>query len=155
MRCPWCAVDDDRVVDSRLAEEGGAIRRRRECLGCNRRFTTFERVEDVPLSVVKRTGLREPFDRAKLVAGVRAACKNRPVTEAQMEQLAQEVEDALRASGAEPTSQQVGVAVLERLQALDDVAYLRFASVYKGFEEAGDFQREAGLLTKTTEPKRR
>jgi len=155
VRCPWCAVDDDRVVDSRLAEEGGAIRRRRECLGCNRRFTTFERVEDVPLSVVKRTGLREPFDRAKLVAGVRAACKNRPVTEAQMEQLAQEVEDALRASGAEPTSQQVGVAVLERLQALDDVAYLRFASVYKGFEEAGDFQREAGLLTKTTEPKRR
>lgn len=138
-----------------MAEEGGAIRRRRECLGCGRRFTTFERVEEVPLWVVKRTGLREPFDRAKLVAGVRAACKNRPVTDIQMEELAQAVEDVLRAASAEPSSQQVGVAVLERLQALDDVAYVRFASVYKGFEEAGDFQREVGLLTKTTEPKRR
>jgi transcriptional repressor NrdR len=143
------------VVDSRLAEEGGAIRRRRECLGCGRRFTTFERVEEVPLWVIKRTGLREPFDRAKLVAGVRAACKNRPVTDSDMEELAQMVEDVLRSDTAEPSSQQVGVAVLERLQALDDVAYLRFASVYKGFEEAGDFQREVGLLTKTTEPKRR
>ncbi len=155
MRCPWCAIDDDRVVDSRLAEDGGAIRRRRECLGCGRRFTTFERVEEVPLWVVKRTGLREPFDRAKVVAGVRAACKNRPVSDAQMEELAQQVEDALRGATSEPSSQQVGVAVLERLQALDDVADLRFASVYKGFEEAGDFQREMGLLTKTTEPKRR
>jgi transcriptional repressor NrdR len=155
VRCPWCAVDDDRVVDSRLAEEGSAIRRRRECLGCGRRFTTFERLEESPLWVVKRTGLREPFDRAKVVAGVRAACKNRPVSDAQMEALAQAVEDGLRGDTAEPTSQQVGVTVLERLQALDDVAYLRFASVYKGFEEAGDFQREAGLLTKTTEPKRR
>jgi len=145
-------VDDDRVVDSRQAEEGGAIRRRRECLGCERRFTTFERVEEVPLWVVKRSGLREPFDRAKVVEGVRSATKNRPVTPEQMEELAQAVEDALR---AETTSQQVGVAVLERLQRLDDVAYLRFASVYKGFEEAGDFQREAGLLTKTTEPKRK
>jgi transcriptional repressor NrdR len=155
VRCPWCGVDDDRVVDSRQAEEGGAIRRRRECLGCGRRFTTFERVEEVPLWVVKRSGLREPFDRAKVVAGVRSACKNRPVSAEHMEELAQAVEDALRAETTEPTSQQVGVAVLERLQGLDDVAYLRFASVYKGFEEAGDFQREAGLLTKTTEPKRK
>jgi transcriptional repressor NrdR len=142
-------------VDSRLAEDGAAIRRRRECLACGRRFTTFERMEEVPLWVVKRTGLREPFDRAKVVAGVRAACKNRPVTDSQMEELAQGVEDLLRAGTPEPSSQQVGVAVLELLQSLDDVAYLRFASVYKGFEEAGDFQREAGLLTKTTEPKRR
>ncbi len=109
----------------------------------------------MPLWVVKRTGLREPFDRAKVVAGVRAACKNRPVSDAEMEELAQSVEDSLRGASAEPSSQEVGVAVLERLQALDDVAYLRFASVYKGFEEAGDFQREVGLLTKTTEPKRR
>ena len=108
VRCPWCAVDDDRVVDSRLAEEGGAIRRRRECLGCGRRFTTFERVEEVPLWVVKRTGLREPFDRAKVVAGVRSACKNRPVSDSDMEELAQAVEDALRSETAEPTSQQVG-----------------------------------------------
>ncbi len=155
VRCPWCSVDDDRVVDSRQAEEGGAIRRRRECLGCGRRFTTFERVEEVPLWVVKRNGLREPFDRNKVVEGVRSACKNRPVSDLEMEELAQSVEDALRAETTEPTSQQVGVAVLDRLQALDDVAYLRFASVYKGFEEAGDFQREARILTKTTEPKRK
>jgi transcriptional repressor NrdR len=138
-----------------MAEDGGAIRRRRECLGCNRRFTTFERVEEVPLWVVKRTGLREPFDRSKVVAGIRSACKNRPVSDEQMEELAQAVEDALRSDTPEPTSQQVGVVVLEHLKALDEVAYLRFASVYKGFEGAGDFQREAGLLTKTTEPKRK
>ena len=155
VRCPSCSSIDDKVVDSRANEDGSTIRRRRQCLACGRRFTTFERVEEVPLWVVKRNGLREPFDRAKVVEGVRAACKNRPVSDVQMEELAQSVEDALRAETTEPTSQQVGVAVLERLQQLDDVAYLRFASVYKGFEEAGDFQREAGLLTKTTEPKRR
>ena len=147
-------MDDDRVVDSRQAEDGGAIRRRRECLGCGRRFTTFERVEEVPLWVVKRNGLREPFDRAKVVEGVRAACKNRPVSDVQMEELAQGVEDALRAETTEPTSQQVGVAVLERLQQLDDVAYLRFASVYKGFDAASDFERELTLLAKGTPPKR-
>ena len=155
MRCPWCAVDDDRVVDSRLAEDGGAIRRRRECLSCGQRFTTFERVDEAPLWVVKRSGLREPFDRAKVVTGIRAACKNRPVSDEQMEELAQRVEDALRAEGTEPSTERVGVNVLEQLQALDDVAYLRFASVYKGFEDIGDFQREVAVLTKTTEPKRR
>ena len=155
MRCPWCAVDDDRVVDSRLADEGAAIRRRRECLGCGRRFTTFERVEEQPLWVVKRSGLREPFDRSKVVAGVRAACKNRPVTDEMLQELAQQVEESLRGVSTEPSSQQVGLAVLEQLKGLDDVAYVRFASVYKGFEDLGDFQREVGLLTKTTEPKRR
>jgi transcriptional repressor NrdR len=103
---------------------------------------------------VKRALDREPFDRAKLVAGVRAATKNRPVTDEQLEELAQQVEDSLRGA-ADVTSQQIGVAVLERLRDLDDVAYLRFASVYKGFEDIGDFQREVGLLTKTTEPKRK
>jgi transcriptional repressor NrdR len=142
-------------VDSRLAEDGVAIRRRRECLGCGRRFTTFERVEEAPLWVVKRSGQREPFDRSKIVSGVRSACKNRPVTDLQMEELAQRVEDDLRAQSPDPTSEQVGVAVLAQLQALDDVAYIRFASVYKGFEDARDFQREMAVLTKTTEPKRR
>ncbi len=142
-------------MDSRQAEDGDAIRRRRECLGCGRRFSTLERIQEVPLWVVKRTGLREPFDRAKVIEGVRAACKNRPVTDEQMEELAQGVEDALRAETTEPSSQQVGLAVLERLKDLDDVAYLRFASVYKGFEDITDFQREVGLLTKTTEPKRK
>ena len=155
VRCPWCSVDDDRVVDSRLAEEGAAIRRRRECVGCGRRFTTFERVEEVPLFVTKRSGHREPFDRAKLVAGLRAASKNRPVSEEALAELAQQVEEALRVDSTEPTTQEIGLAVLERLQGVDEVAYLRFASVYKGFEDVGDFQREVVLLTKTTEPKRR
>jgi len=145
---------DDKVVDSRLADDGAAIRRRRECLACGRRFTTYERLEEAPLWVVKRAGDREPFDRAKVVAGVRAATKNRPVTVEQLEVLAQQVEDSLRPM-AEVTSQQIGVAVLERLRVLDEVAYLRFASVYKGFEDLRDFQREVGLLTKTTEPKRK
>lgn len=105
--------------------------------------------------VVKRSGHKEPFDRSKLIAGVRAACKNRPVTSEQFQELAQRVEEALRGDSPAPTSQQVGVAVLEQLKDLDDVAYLRFASVYKGFEDAGDFQREVGLLIKTTEPKHR
>lgn len=153
MRCPSCASVDDKVVDSRLAEDGAAIRRRRECLNCSRRFTTFERIEDVPL-VVKRSGHRAPFDRIKIVAGLRAATKNRPVSDDQLEALAAEVEESLRLEGPELTSQQIGLAVLERLRALDHVAYLRFASVYKGFEDAGDFEREVGLLTKSTEPKR-
>ena len=155
MRCPWCQSLDDRVVDSRLAEDGVAIRRRRECTACGGRFTTYERLEEAPLWVMKRGGQREPFDRAKVVAGVRSATKNRPVTEDQLDALAQDVEDALRGLGAEVSSQQIGVAVLERLQDLDEVAYLRFASVYKGFEDVGDFQREVGLLTKTTAPKRK
>lgn len=154
MRCPWCSADDDRVVDSRLADEGVAIRRRRECLDCGRRFTTFERVEEQPLWVVKRSGQREPFDRAKLVAGVQAASKNRPVSDDELQELAQQVEEVLRMDSTEPTTEQVGVAVLEQLKALDEIAYVRFASVYKGFEDLGDFQREVGLL-KTTEPKRR
>jgi transcriptional repressor NrdR len=154
VRCPSCGSLDDKVVDSRTAEDGLAIRRRRECLACSRRFTTFERVEELPLVVVKRSGFRAPFERAKIVGGLRAATKNRPVTTDQLEALAAEVEEALRLEGPELTSQQIGLAVLERLRALDDVAYLRFASVYKGFEDAGDFEREVGLLTKSTEPKR-
>ena len=154
VRCPWCLADDDRVVDSRVAEEGTAIRRRRECAGCGHRYTTFERVDEIPLVVVKRSGDREPFDRGKLVDGLRAATKNRPVTEEQLDEVAREIEDALREDGSEPTSEQVGIAVLDRLRSVDEVAYLRFASVYKGFEGVDDFRREVGLLTKTTAPKR-
>ena len=141
------------MIDSRQAEEGAAIRRRRECLGCGHRYTTFERIDEVPLMVVKRSGLREPFDRTKVVDGLRAATKNRPVTDAQLDQVVQEIEDALREAGTVPSTEQVGLAVLERLQYLDEVAYLRFASVYKGFEGVDDFRREVGLLTKTTAPK--
>jgi transcriptional repressor NrdR len=147
---------DDKVVDSRQAEDGAAIRRRRECLVCNQRYTTYERVEEVPLVVVKRSGHREPFDRSKVIAGVRAAAKNRPVTAEQMDDLAADVEEALRVLGqTEITSEQVGRAVLDRLRLVDEVAYLRFASVYKAFSGAGDFQREAGLLSKSTQPKDR
>lgn len=155
MRCPQCASMEDRVVDSRAAEDGAAIRRRRECLDCGRRFTTYERLEEVPFVVVKRSGQREVFERAKVAAGVAAAAKNRPVSQAQMDSLAAEVEEALRILGSEVTSQQVGLAVLDRLRGLDDVTYLRFASVYKGFSDALDFEREAVMLTKSTEPKRR
>jgi len=156
VRCPVCASFDDKVVDSRLAEDGAAIRRRRECLGCGRRFTTYERVEDVPLLVIKRSGDREPWDRAKVVAGLRAAAKNRPLPDAELDDVALQVEEEVRLAGPEVSSEQVGLAVLERLRALDEVAYLRFASVYKGFAEADDFAREArdaGLLTKATAPK--
>ncbi len=141
------------MVDSRLAEEGAAIRRRRECASCGHRYTTFERIDEIPLMVIKRSGARQPFDRGKLVDGLRAATKNRPVTEDQLEVVAQLVEDELREDGSEPTSEKVGLAVLERLRLVDEVAYLRFASVYKGFEGVDDFRREVGLLTKTTAPK--
>lgn len=154
VRCPWCSNLDDRVVDSRLADDGAAIRRRRECGACTRRYTTYERLEQAPLWVVKRGGDREPFDRSKVIAGARSAVKNRPVDSDALTKLAQQVEDALKGT-PEVTSQQIGIAVLERLRDLDDVAYLRFASVYKGFEDIGDFAREVGLLTKTTEPKRK
>ena len=155
MQCPWCLVDDDRVIDSRLAEEGAAIRRRRECTACGHRYTTFERIDEVPLTVVKRSGEREPFDRAKVIGGLRAASKNRPVSDSQLERVALEVEEELREDASDPTTQRVGLAVLDRLRSLDEVAYLRFASVYKGFEGVDDFRREVGLLTKTTAPKRR
>jgi transcriptional repressor NrdR len=155
VRCPTCSSLEDRVVDSRLADDGTAIRRRRECASCGRRFTTFERIEEAALMVVKRSGDREPFERSKVVAGMRAATKNRPVSGEAMDALAGEVEEGMRLLGPEPTSQQIGMAVLDRLRRLDEVAYLRFASVYKGFEDVGDFEREVGLLSKATEPKRR
>jgi transcriptional repressor NrdR len=154
VRCPVCSSLDDKVVDSRLADEGAAIRRRRECLTCNRRFTTYERLEEAPLMVTKRSGERMPFDRARLIAGVAAAAKNRPVSADEMQQLAADVEEEMRLLGSDVSSQDVGLAVLTRLQSLDHVAYLRFASVYKGFEDITDFQREAVLLAKSTEPKR-
>ena len=151
MRCPWCANLDDKVVDSRLADDGAAIRRRRACLNCGRRFTTYERLDDVPLVVCKRDGGREPFDRRKIVAGMRAAAKNRPVSVEQLEEVGAEIEGALRLEGVELRTERIGQLVLARLREVDEVAYLRFASVYKGFEAAGDFQREAGLLAHPAE----
>ena len=154
VRCPYCAEDDDKVVDSRANDDGSAIRRRRECLACGHRFTTFERCEEVALVVVKRSGDRVPFDRSKVEAGVRAAAKGRPIGEGRAAELAREIELDLRARGAEVSSEQVGLAVLDQLREVDEVAYVRFASVYKDFDDAADFQRELRLLTKDTEPKR-
>lgn len=156
MLCPYCGVEEDKVVDSRTAEEGRAIRRRRECLGCNRRYTTFERPEEVPLLVVKRNGVEEPFDREKIVAGLISACKNRPVTAAEIDALAEDVEEAMRGYVTRPIpSAEIGREVLERLRDLDEVAYLRFASVYKDFQELDDFERELGLILKKSPPKGR
>ncbi len=153
MRCPWCGRTDTRVVDSRPAEGGGALRRRRACPACGRRFTTFERSEALALRVIKRDGQKEPYDRSKVTGGVRKAIKNRPVTDAQVERLADAVEERLRRRGPDVTTQDVGVEVLRQLQKLDDVAYLRFASVYKDFQEITDFERELGLLLQKREPK--
>jgi transcriptional repressor NrdR len=154
VRCPYCRENDDKVVDSRVADEATAIRRRRECLECGRRYTTYERVEEVALDIAKRSGVVEPFDRAKLRAGVERAASGR-LDDAAIDEVVTGVEEELRTQGAEVGSDRVGVAVLERLRALDPVAYLRFASVYKGFEDLADFEREVGELQKTTAPKHR
>jgi transcriptional repressor NrdR len=153
MRCPWCGRAEDRVVDSRTAESGAAIRRRRECAHCGRRFTTFERVETASLTVVKRDGSKEPFERTKVASGVAKAIKNRPITEAQVAQLVDRAEDKLRRKGPLVTTQEVGIEVLALLRKLDDVAYLRFASVYKDFQELTDFERELGLLLQKRDPR--
>jgi transcriptional repressor NrdR len=155
MRCPWCSADDDRVVDSRPADGGGAIRRRRECRACERRYTTFERVEDVGLVVIKRDGTRDPFDRDKVAGSVQKAIKNRPVSSDQVARLVDRVEERMRRKGPEVTSEQVGVAVLAALARLDQVAYIRFASVYKDFQEITDFERELVSLQKKAPAKRR
>ena len=150
MRCPFCRTDDSRVIDSRVIDEGAAIRRRRECGACGRRFTT---AETSVLLVVKRSGAAEPFSRAKVVSGVRKACQGRPVSEDDLALLAQQVEDALRASGsAEVPAMEVGLAILGPLRELDEVAYLRFASVYRSFDSLEDFEAEIALLRAEGEP---
>ena len=148
MHCPYCRSTDTRVLDSRVADDGSSIRRRRTCLvdagGCGKRFTTVELMQ---LTVLKRSGASEPFVREKAMAGVRKACKGRPVTEDQLACLGQEVEDQLRAEGwAEVPTHEIGLAILAPLRALDEVAYLRFASVYRAFESADDFEAEIAVL---------
>jgi len=144
MYCPYCRHTDSRVIDSRTADDGAAIRRRRSCPACGRRFTTQE---TVILTVGKRSGVTEPFNRDKIVSGVRRACQGRPVTEHQLAVLAQQVEDAIRSRGSgEIPSHEVGLAILGPLRELDEVAYLRFASVYRGFESLTDFEHEIATL---------
>ena len=144
MHCPYCPSSDTRVLDSRVTEDGGAIRRRRTCPSCEKRFST---VEQMQLTVLKRSGATEPFTREKAISGARKACKGRPVSEDDLACLGQTVEDALRGEGwAEVPAHEVGLAILGPLRALDEVAYLRFASVYRQFESAEDFEAEIAML---------
>lgn len=144
MHCPFCRHPDSRVVDSRTADDGASIRRRRQCPNCSRRFST---VETASLSVVKRSGASEPFSRAKVITGVRKACQGRPVSDDELAVLAQRVEEVIRQSGqAEVDAHDVGLAILQPLQELDLVAYLRFASVYQGFESLSDFESAIARL---------
>lgn len=144
MKCPFCREEDSRVVDSRTSDEGSSIRRRRECAACGRRFTTSETAQ---LLIMKRSGASEPFSRTKVVSGVLKACQGRPVDEDEIKILAQRVEDTLRAAGnAEVPAEEVGLAILGPLRELDEVAYLRFASVYRSFDSLEDFEAEIALL---------
>ena len=143
MRCPYCGHLEDRVVDSREAQEGQATRRRRECLACGRRFTTYERIEEILPQVVKKDGRRETFDRKKIVEGLHVACRKRPVAAEQIEEIATAVERKLQEMGEkEIPSTVIGETVMERLKALDPVAYVRFASVYRDFRDVGEFMTE-------------
>jgi transcriptional repressor NrdR len=143
MRCPYCGHLEDRVVDSRDAQEGLATRRRRECIGCARRYTTYERVEDVVPQVVKKDGRREAFDRRKIVEGLLRACQKRPISREQIDDLVSSVERRVQEFGErEVASHVLGEAVMERLRELDQVAYVRFASVYRAFEDVGEFMSE-------------
>ena len=150
MHCPFCRHTDSRVIDSRTADDGTAMRRRRQCPECNRRFTT---IETASLAVVKRSGATEPFSRNKVLLGVRKACQGRPVSEDDLARLAQKVEEAIRAQGsAEIDVHEVGLAILGPLRELDEVAYLRFASVYQGFDSLEDFESAISLLRAEREP---
>ena len=149
MKCPHCGYTESKVLDSRPAEEGACIRRRRECLQCQTRFTTYERREEAPLVVVKKDGSRQAFDRAKVLAGVLRACEKRPVPLSEMERLAEEIEARLRSSMEnEVSSIEIGEMVMEGLKAIDEVAYVRFASVYREFKDINTFMDELKTMLK-------
>ena len=152
MKCPFCNFPDSKVVDSRPTDEGTSIRRRRECLKCMKRFTTYETVERLPLMLVKRDGTREPYDRNKLLAGVMKACEKRPVPQARLEQLVDAVEQKLFGTlETEISSQKIGEMVMEERKHVDEVAYVRFASVYRQFKDINTFLEELNSLLKSRE----
>lgn len=150
MKCPYCSYKEDKVVDSRSTSEGTAIRRRRECLKCGRRFTTYEYIEEVSLMVIKKDGRRQPFDRKKILAGIVRACEKRPVSLEKMEEITTFVERSVqRKSDREVSCRRIGELVMGKLKSLDDVAYVRFASVYRQFRDVGQFMDELkGILGK-------
>lgn len=149
MKCPFCSFMEDKVVDSRLAQEGNAVRRRRECLECKQRFTTYEYIEQTQLNVVKNDGRREPYKRDKLLTGIRLACKKRPIPMDRIDSLVTEIENELyeRARGGEVSAKILGELVMEKLRTLDDVAYVRFASVYRKFQDRREFVEELERLS--------
>lgn len=143
MRCPYCRLDNDRVIDSRTAQDGFAIRRRRECLSCKRRYTTFERLEEMDIKVIKKDGIREPFEREKMRRGLAKACWKRPISDEQIEAIVATVENSVYANfEAEVESRWLGDSVMRHLATLDQVAYVRFASVYREFKDVRDFVEE-------------
>ena len=149
MKCPFCLHDEDKVIDSRSSNEGKSVRRRRECSKCKKRFTTYEYVEEVPLMVIKKDGRREPFDRHKLLAGLVKACEKRPVSMEAIEKAVNHIKSRLRATGErEVASELVGNLVMDELKSLDKVAYIRFASVYRSFEDIREFGEEIAKLEK-------
>jgi len=148
MKCPFCGHKEDKVIDSRSSEEGRSIRRRRECLKCERRFTTYEHIEETSLVVIKKDGRREPFDRKKIFAGIKKACEKRPIGTQQLEELVDKIEYTLQSKfEKEVKANQIGELIMELLYDLDEVAYVRFASVYRQFKDINQFMKELrGLL---------
>ncbi|MBU4311725.1 MAG: transcriptional regulator NrdR [Candidatus Omnitrophica bacterium] len=148
MKCPFCGHKEDKVIDSRSSEEGRSIRRRRECLKCKRRFTTYENIEETSLMVIKKDGRREPFDRKKILAGIQKACEKRPISTQQLEELVDRIEHTLQSKfEKEVEASAVGELLMELLYGLDEVAYVRFASVYRQFKDINQFMKELkGLL---------
>ena len=143
MKCPFCGYKEDKVVDSRATAEESAVRRRRECLKCAKRFTTYEYVEDVSLLVIKKDGRREPFDRKKILSGIMRACEKRPISMEKMEDVVTQIERAIqKKSDREVAANRIGELIMEKLKALDEVAYVRFASVYRQFKDVGQFMEE-------------
>jgi transcriptional repressor NrdR len=147
MRCPYCAHIEDKVVDSRESKDGDSIRRRRECLGCSRRFTSYERIDEIPYMVVKKDGKRESFDRNKVLAGLFRACEKRPISTSQLEEIVDEVEKNVQDSlDRELVTTEIGKIIMRRLKSLDKVAYVRFASVYLEFADVSEFMTELKVL---------
>ena len=152
MKCPYCGFKESKVVDSRPAEEGSSIRRRRECLSCSKRFTTYETVESLPMVVVKRDGSRQTFDKVKLINGMVRACEKRPVALSSLEQIADDIEQELQSAlEREISTTEIGEMVMDRLKDVDEVAYVRFASVYRSFKDINTFMEELTKLLKQKE----